>query len=136
MTLLRRAWHGLEHYRLTAITVALALAVVLLFIQTERNAADVRTEAAARTLQSCTAAAEARSAVRKTFVAIFDLFDAQAKAAGQPEPPGIVSMREIVNRELPELTCPTDQGPIVIPTPSSTTVPPPSPASNLPESSP
>lgn len=82
-------------------------------------------EARARTTQSCADTAKARAGTIAAWNGVLD-FLTPKDADGNPKPsPQIGGLRQIVSDAYPAVTCPQDQGPIVIPVPTTTEATPP-----------
>ena len=77
-------------------------------------------EAETRTRESCVNSAERQEATRKAFLGLFQQIDEAYTAIGRPPPAIVEELREGVETNLPELTCPAGS-PIVIPEPATTT---------------
>lgn len=90
-----------------------------------RIVSDLEAETKARTTQGCLNNAERQDAYRN---ALLNLLDATIPkdANGQPVPLPAAQQKRIddlkaqIKKDLPQLTCPQDEGPIVLPTPSTT----------------
>jgi hypothetical protein len=145
------AGRWLWRHRLTVYTVVLGLALVwaltalrlgqlatdrtarIAAIATADNAAQndrieglvhqLEDETRERTTQSCLNSQASRNGTIALWLGVLD-FLAPKDANGNPVPNERISqLKAIVEASYPPVTCPQDQGPIVIPTPS-TTLPP------------
>lgn len=80
-------------------------------------------ETKARTAASCAETARTRDGTIKAWAKILDVITPK-EPDGTPKPSMVIdNLRAIVADAYPPVTCPTDQGPIVIPQPSTTAAP-------------
>ena len=146
MRVLRRAGEAVWHYRLTTITSILVIAVVVLFALSERATSEAKeaaalveretnarlsaveslqaaleAEARQRTTESCRATAASRDGTINLWNDVIDFLTPSDPAQAARSVPALDGLRAIVAKAYPPVTCPQDQGPIVIPTPATST---------------
>jgi ParB-like chromosome segregation protein Spo0J len=86
----------------------------------EQIVADLAAEARERTTESCALTQQARDDLRRAFLGLYDAFDQALAEAGRPPSPFIAAQRAELDQNFPPLTCPQDQGPIIVPKPTPT----------------
>lgn len=89
--------------------------------QIEKVQALIEAETRARTTESCLTTQRSRNGTIELWDKVL-AFIAPKNADGTPKPSAAIEgLREIVATSYPPVDCPQDQGPIVIPQPSTTT---------------
>lgn len=95
-------------------------AATRLSVSLQQVVANLEAETRARTTESCNNSAKGRQDLVNAFVGTFDSINQELQAAGRPPSVFFENQIAAIKEKFPPLTCPQDQGPIVIPQPSST----------------